>query len=60
MTSRNEIQFHCRPSILHYVFYDFCKFDCTQHVEWGILLPTISYHFSEIKWQTHFTPVKKY
>ena len=39
MTSRTEIQFHCRHSI------DFSKFDCTQHVEWGILLPAISYHF---------------
>ena len=28
-------------------FYDFGNFDCTQHVDWGILLHTISYNFSD-------------
>ena len=28
-------------------FYDFGKFDCTQHVDWGIVLHTISYNFSD-------------
>ena len=28
-------------------FYDLGKFDCTQHVDWGILLHTISYNFSD-------------
>ena len=28
-------------------FYDFGKFDCTQHVDLGILLHTISYNFSD-------------
>ena len=27
--------------------YDFNKFDCTQQVDWGILLHTISYNFSD-------------
>ena len=33
-TRRTKIPFHCRHSILLYVFYDFGKFDCTQHVDW--------------------------
>ena len=28
-------------------FCDFGKFDCTQHVDWGILLHTSIYNFSD-------------
>ena len=45
-----ELRYHFTVVIRSYFmfFYDFCKFDCTQHVDWGILLHTISYHFSEM------------
>ena len=43
-----ELRYHFTVVIPSYfVFYDFGKFDCTQHVDWGILLHTISYNFSD-------------
>ena len=38
--------------------YDYGKFDCTQHVGWGILLHTISYNLSDTLWQAHYPPAK--
>ena len=39
-----ELRYHLTVVIPSYFmfFYDFGKFDCTQHVGWGVLLHTIS------------------
>ena len=42
-----ELVKNCRHSILLYVFDAFGKFGCTLHVDWGILLHTISYNFGD-------------
>ena len=43
-----ELRYHFTVVIPSYIIFDdFGKFDCTQHVDWGILLLTIIYNFSD-------------
>ena len=46
---QEELRYHFTVVIPSYFmfFYDFGKFDRTQHVDWGILLHSISYNFSD-------------